>query len=535
MLKTQSLSSLNVTMEQSTSAYVGESAEICSPAKPSFWTGEVAVLIYWAAAAFVLHLALGQRYGWHPDELAMLDDSRHLAWGYPAYPPLTAFLGRVAMVLFGHSLTSFRLFAALAESGAVLMTGLIARELGARRGAQMLAAFAATPWCLLGGTAMRYSSFDYFFWVLSAYLLIRLLKSEDTRWWIPIGAVIGLGLMTKYTMCFFATALITSMLVTRARRFLVTRHFWYGVAVAFLIFLPNLLWQMRHHFISLAFLHFIHQRDVASGRTMKFVHDQWQLTLLGMPLWLAGLYFYLFSRAGARFRNLGIMYFVLLAVFMMAKSRGYYLVPSYPMLYAAGSVLGEQIIAAFGRRTWSVVARVGVRIIAWAALTVDVVFAGALFLPLAPINTHWGKVVMMINEDFREELGWQELTETVAKIRDAMPEQDRARLGILAMNYGEAGAMSLYGRQFGLPRVISGVDSFWQRGYGNPAPETLIVLGASGSFVNSRFAGCQVSGHPRNRYRMPNSENQLHKDIFVCHGLLNQSWPEFWNTFQSFE
>jgi hypothetical protein len=140
-----------------------------------------------------------------------------------------------------------------------------------------------------------------------------------------------------------------------------------------------------------------------------------------------------------------------------------------------------------------------------------------------------------MNEDFREELGWQELTETVAKIRDTMPEQDRAHLGILAMNYGEAGAMSLYGPQYGLPRVISGVDSFWQRGYGNYAPDTLIVLGASRSFVDSRFGECQVSGHPRNRYRMPNSENQLHKDIFVCHGLLNRSWPDFWKTFQSFE
>jgi hypothetical protein len=520
---------------QSVPAYAGQSAKICAPVRQSVWNSEVAILVYWATATLILHLALGQRYGWHPDELAMLDDSRHLAWGYPAYPPLTAFLGRIALLLLGHSLTSYRFFAALVEGGSVLMAGLIARELGARRGAQMLAAFAATPWCLLGGTAMRYSSFDYFFWVLSAYLLVRLLKSEDTRWWIPIGAVIGLGLMTKYTMLFFATGLILSMLATRARRFLATRHFGYGVAVAFLIFLPNLLWQLQHHFISLDFLHFIHQRDVASGRTMRFLHDQWQLTLLGMPLWIAGLYFYLFSRAGARFRNLGIMYIVLFAIFMTAKSRGYYLVPSYPMLYGAGSVLGEQAIAAFGRRTWAVVTRVGVRVIAWAALTADVAFAGALFLPLAPINTHWGKVVMMMNEDFREELGWQELTETVAKIRDTMPEQDRAHLGILAMNYGEAGAMSLYGPQYGLPRVISGVDSFWQRGYGNYAPDTLIVLGASRSFVDSRFGECQVSGHPRNRYRMPNSENQLHKDIFVCHGLLNRSWPDFWKTFQSFE
>jgi Dolichyl-phosphate-mannose-protein mannosyltransferase len=515
--------------------YVMPGSEPGSPARSSIWFSDVAVLIYMTAAVFIVHLLFGKRYGFHPDELATLDDSRHLAWGYPAYPPLTPFLGRVSLILFGVSPLSFRVFAALAADLPILLTGLMARELGARRGAQMLAAIAAVPWCLLGGTAMKYSSFDYLFWVLAAYFVIRLLKSEDPRWWIAIGASIGLGLMAKYTMFFFATGLIVSLLGTRARRYFLTRHFWYGVAVALLIFLPNLIWQIRHDFVSLAFLRFIHERDVSSGRTLRFLRDQWQLTLFALPLWATGIWFYLFARKAALFRMVAVMYVVPLVLFLFAKSRGYYLLPAYPMLYAAGSVWGEQALASLGRGIWATLGRVAARALAWAALALNIAIACLVLVPVAPLHSKWGRTALVLNEDFREELGWPELVETVARIRDSMPEPARPRLGVLAMNYGEAGALSLYGPQYGLPRVISGVDSFWQRGYGDPAPEALIIVGATREFVDSRFAGCQVRARTWNRYRVPNRETQDHPDIFVCQGLLHQSWPEFWKSFQYFE
>ncbi len=136
-----------------------------------------------------------------------------------------------------------------------------------------------------------------------------------------------------------------------------------------------------------------------------------------------------------------------------------------------------------------------------------------------------------IQGDYREELGWEELTQTVAQIRYALPAEDRARLGILAGNYGEAGAINLYGDGYGLPRAISGINSFWQRGYGNPPPETLIVVGISRRFLEKNFASCQLAGHTWNRFGVENEETSDHPDIFVCRGL-RQSWPEFWKDFQ---
>jgi Dolichyl-phosphate-mannose-protein mannosyltransferase len=145
----------------------------------SIWSGDTAILIYIALATVIVHIITGGRYGFHRDELATLDDARHLAWGYIAYPPITPFFGRLSLTLFGTSLTGFRFFAALAESGAVVLAGLMAREMGARRNAQLVAALAAVPYCLSGGALMQYVSFDYFFWVLAAYFTVRLLKSND--------------------------------------------------------------------------------------------------------------------------------------------------------------------------------------------------------------------------------------------------------------------------------------------------------------------------------------------------------------------
>jgi hypothetical protein len=499
-----------------------------SPLSPSLsvWSSDAAILIYFAAGTVAVQLLSGGRYGFHRDELATLDDARHLAWGYVAYPPITPFLGRIALTLFGTSLIGFRFFAALAQAIAVVLTGLMARQLGGGRGAQLVAGAAAVPFCLASGALMQYVAFDYLFWVLTAYFVVRLLKSEDPRWWVAIGCTIGLGMMTKYTMGFFVLGIVAGVLVTKNRRHLISKWLWIGVGLSVLVFLPNLIWQIQHHFISLDFLRHIHERDVRIGRTKGFVPDQLKLTLLALPLWIAGLYFYLVSKQGGRFRMLGWMYVVPFVLFITAKGRGYYLAAAYPMLYAAGSTWGEQRLRALGR-----VLTVSVRALVRTALAADIILAAAIVIPPAPVNSALWKFASKNNGDLLEELGWPELVQAVAQIRDSLPENDRAHLGILAANYGEAGAINLYGFRYGLPQAISGINSFWYRGYGDPPPETLIVLGLSRGFVEQNFSSCEIAGHTPNPYGIENEETRDHPDIFVCRGL-RQTWPDFWNDFQ---
>jgi hypothetical protein len=493
----------------------------------SIWSRDLAILVYMALGTVLVHALTGNRYGFQRDELATLDDARHLAWGYVAYPPVTPFFGRLSLLLFGTSLAGFRFFAGLAQATAVVLTGLMARELGGNRGAQLVAAAAGIPFCLGGGALMQYVSFDYLFWTLTAYFVVRLLKSDDARWWVAIGSAIGLGMLSKYTMVFFVTGLTAGVLLTQTRRHLASKWLWLGIAAAVLIFLPNLIWQSQHGFVSLDFLRHIHERDVGMGRTRHFLPEQLELTLAAFPLWIAGLYFCFFSPAGRRYRLLGWMYVVPLLLFVVAQGRAYYLAGAYPMLYAAGAVWGESWLASLRRPS----AR-AVRAIV-SVLIADMFVAAAITLPIAPVNSTWWKAAIKLNGDFPEEIGWPELVETVAKIRDSVPQEDRARLGILGTNYGEAGAINLYGPRYGLPSAISGVNSFWERGYGNPPPETLIVIGLSRRYLETKFASCEVAGHTWNRFGVLNEETRDHPDIFACRHL-RQSWPEFWKNFRYF-
>ena len=183
----------------------------------SFWNSDLVLLIGIALATVVVHWITGGRYGFHRDELATLEDARHLDWGFVAYPPVTPFFGRLSLFLFGTSLAGFRFFAAVAEAAAVLLTGLMAKELGGGRGAVLVAAFATIPFCLGGGALMQYVSFDYLFWVMTAYFVLRMLKSDDARWWLAIGAALGLGMETKWTMGFLALGVVAGVVLTDAR------------------------------------------------------------------------------------------------------------------------------------------------------------------------------------------------------------------------------------------------------------------------------------------------------------------------------
>lgn len=495
-----------------------------------FWQDtDFRILALLALSKVLVHTFTNGQYGFHRDELATIDDAGYLAWGYVAYPPMTPFVARMALELFGPSLVGVRFFAALAQGVALALGGMMARELGGKRPAQIVAALAVAiaPVSLSAGALFQYVSFDYLWWVLAAYLMIRLLKSEDPRWWLMIGAAIGLGMMTKYTMIFLVAGIIGGVLLTPARRYLRSPWLWGGVALSLLIFLPNLIWQVQHDFISLDFLRHIHARDVRIGRTDSFLTDQLLVANpFTVPLWIAGLFYLFVAPDGKRYRLIGWMSVVPFVLFFATKGRGYYTAPAYPMLLAAGAVLGEGSIDSLSAG-WARLARV----IVWSALTVGGVIAVVAILPIAPVKSPWWNAVNKGNDSFREEIGWPELVETVAGVRASLPAEERAHAGILAGNYGEAGAINLYGPAYGLPKSISGINSYWLRGYGDPPPQTLIVVGLSRDFLELNFESCELAGHIANRYGVKNEETTEHPDIFVCRRL-RIPWAEFWKHFR---
>jgi hypothetical protein len=481
-----------------------------------------------AAVVALVHVLTNGRYGFHRDELQVLSDARHLDWGFVPYPPLTPFVERVGLSIFGLSLVGLRLFSVIAQALAIFFTGLMARELGGAQLAQTTAALAIalSPLPLFEGTEFQYTTFDYLWWVLIAYFVIRLLKTENPRWWLAIGATIGVGFLTKYTMGFYLAGILGGVLLTRARRYLGSAWFWGGMALGLVICLPNLVWQVRHGFISLHFLQHIHARDVGEGRADGFLSQQFWLctNVFAVPLWIAGLLSYLRDR---RYRMLAWMYLIPLALFIAGKGRSYYLAGAYPMLIAIGGVAGERWVGSRAK-----VPRRAVEVVFFAGLVAGGLYVSAIVLPLAP-SGRLMKFALENNGDLREEIGWDELVKTVAGIRDSLPAGQRANVGIVVRNYGEAGAIEILGPAYHLPPPISGTNSAWLRGYPEPPPTTLIVLGTSLENAERRYSGCRVAGHNGNSLGIENEESRDHPDIFVC-GPPRLPWPEFWKDFQAF-
>jgi hypothetical protein len=488
------------------------------------WAGLLAI----AGAVTLLHLLTNGRYGFHRDELQFLSDARHMDWGFVAYPPFTPAVERISMALFGLSLVGLRLASVLTQAAAIVATGLMARELGGRDLAQIAAALAVafSPLPMFEGTEFQYSTFDYLWWTLIGLFIIRLLRSGNPRWWMAIGATVGVGLLTKYSIVFLIAGILAGVVLSEARRFLKSPWFYASILLAFLICLPNFLWQVRHQFISYDFLQHIHMRDVGQGRADGFLAGQFRINvnLVAAPLWIAGLIAFFRSR---RYRMLGWVFVVTVALFYFAKGRDYYTAGAYPMLLAMGAATAEgwlRTLPIWGRRTAE-----GIYFAAFAACAAYII---AVAVPLA-LSGPLRDFALKHNGDLREEIGWNELVKTVASIRDSLPAEQRASLGITDGNYGEHGAIEILGPAYGLPAPIGTTNSAWLRGYPTPPPTTLIVLGLSQEDANALFTNCRLAGHNGNAEGVRNEESVDHPDIFVC-GPPRMSWPELWAQNKSF-
>ncbi len=491
---------------------------------------DVAVLIGIAAIFAIGHIATNGRYGFHRDELQFLSDARHLDWGFVAYPPMTPFLEHIGLSLFGLSLVGLRMFSVAAQAIVIVVSGLMARDLGGGRLAlaQVTTALAVglSPLPLFEATEFQYTSFAFLWYALIAWFTIKLLKTENPRWWLAIGAAVGLGLLTKYSITFYIAGILVGLVVTRARKYFVSPWFWGGIGLALLIFLPNLIWLAHHDFISYTFLQHIHKRDVGEGRAAGYLTGQFWLNanLVAAPVWIVGLFAYLLDR---RYRMIALMYLVPLTIFWVSKGRFYYVAEAYPMLLAMGAVSAERWLSRRAKIT-----RLSTEAVFFAGLFACGAYVCAIIVPLAPSGP-LRDFALSKNGDLREEIGWDEMVKTVAGIRDSLPHSEQTSLGILVGNYGERGAIEMLGPAYRLPSPISITNSGWLVGYPKEPPSTVILIGMSQEFADREFTACRVAGHNGNSLGVKNEESESRPEIFVC-GPLRETWPEFWKDHQWF-
>lgn len=486
-----------------------------------------------AGVAVALQLATSGRYGYFRDTLYYIACSHHPAWGYVDQPPLIVGLFWLARHTIGTSLFALAAVAAAAEAGLAILTAAVAREMGGGRFAQMLSALACAcvPVYLVEGHQLSMNSFEPLLWTACGFVLLRLINAGDERLWLWFGVLAGLGMENKYSIGVFAVGVVAGVLLTRERRALAQKWIWLGGLIALLIFLPNLVWNVQHHWPFIELMRNIRAsgRNVVLGPAAYWVAQAVMVSPVNLLLWAPGLAWLLLGREG-KYRPLGWTFLVTAGIFMALRGKDYYTAPIYPMLLAAGAAAWEGIAAA--RRPWLRRALPAALLVATAPLL-------PVVIPLLPLPTYLAyqrrfhlrakpseksHAASPLPQYYSDELGWRQMTAETARVYFALPPAVRAKTAIFGENYGEAAAIDFFGPRYGLPAAISAHQSYYLWGPRGYSGESMIVLWGSRADLLRYYQNVTQVGEKSRPYALERGP------IWLCenprgHWTLSQIWP----------
>ena len=475
------------------------------------------------AAVFAVLMALSTRYGFHRDELYFLACARHLQASYVDQPVLTPLLGWVSLKLFGMSLAGLHLWPALAAWATVVVAGLTARELGGGRRAQLVAAVAtaAMPALLAAGHLFGPTAFDLLAWAGLALVVIRIGRTGDVRWWLAAGVVLGLGLANKHSVGFFAVAVFIGALLSGGRRLVLNRWFAAGAVIALAFTVPDIWWQAQHQWATIAMTRALARENGGLGNIGSWVIGQLIMAAVTLIwVWLTGLR-WLWRSGWPLWRALAWAY-GLLFVFFAVTTGGkiYYLAGAYIYLLAAGAVAIDGWLSAQPGRLR--------RLMTGTAVSLAV--ALPLVLPVLPAaDTGW---TAPVNQVPTESVGWPQLVGTVRAAWASLPARQRAGTVIFTSNYGEASAINELGRGTGLPEAVSGHNTYWWWGPGNPRARTVLAVmpgpvdgGGQIAYLRQFFSSVRAVATLRNPDGLHNQEWGGH--VFLCTGP-HEPWGRLW-------
>ncbi len=469
-----------------------------------------------AGLMVVVLLALSGAYGFHRDEMYFIVAGRHPAFGYPDQPLLTPLLSAASVALFGLSPTAIRVLPALAMGFVVILTALMARDLGGSRRAQLLAAVTvALSGYLAAGHLDATATYELLFGALILRLLVKLLADGDRRLWLAVGVTAGIGLQNKDTLLLLCGGLVAGLVLARRWDVLRSSWAWAAAAIALLVWAPNLAWQATHGWPQLTMAHVI-AGDAAANRA-QLLPILWLFTgPLLFALTITGWAWMLRARAAAPWRAIPFAAVVVLVLVVVSGGKGYYAVGIAPPFMAAGALLLDRWLARGRRRLRAVT------FIAAAALSGGLV--ALLTLPVLPVATFASTSLPSSVPTSAEQIGWPQLVTQVQQVVATLPAQQRAHAVILTNNYGEAAALELLGR--GLPPVYSGHNGFW---YWGPPPTGRTVVVHVGDWTpadwSPYFVGCRTVAHIDNGLGINNQEQG--QAISVCKGL-REPWAAIW-------
>jgi hypothetical protein len=498
-------------------------------------TGMLAVLAI-SAFSFALHMIFNNRYGYFRDEFDYIICGRHLAWGYVDQPPLVPVLSRMFIGVFGESLRAVRLMPVLAVSATIIVSGLIARELGGKRFAVILTALSVliAPIYLSNASLLTSNCLEPLLWMGCAYFAL-LAVQRNPRYWLWFGVVAGIGMQEKYSIAVFGFGIVVGLLLTAQRRVFLDKWIWIGGSAAFLIFLPNLLWNVAHDWPFVQLMHNIKAdgRDVVLSPWDYFSQQMLLVHPVNAIFWVTGVIALLVAARFRPYRFLGFAYLVAFTTFVVLKGKNYYLGPIYPVYLAAGAIVIDSAIDRL-RQGWR-----------WLkpALAIIVLAAGAYFAPLVvpvlPVDSFLDYMTKLpikvprtersharaaLPQHYADQYGWNEVVTGVAGAWNRIPEADRADCGIFAQDYGQAGAIDFLGRKSGLPQSLSGHQTWWLWGPRQYSGNCMIVLDDDQETLQKIWNNVEYVGRtPDNPYAL---ERNL--TIFICRGFKQGTLTELW-------
>jgi hypothetical protein len=492
----------------------------------------IKLAIQLGATVYTTHLG----YGYFRDEFYYILCGRFLDWGYVDQSPMVAVQARLATILFGKSLFGLRMFSAMAGAVRVLLTGLIAWSLGGRRAAQFLAMLCViiAP-CYVGGDGyLSMNSFESIFWMGCILVVILIERGASPQWWLLVGILGGLGVENKPSMTFFLVALVLGLLLTPQRKLMANRWFVGAIGLTILLALPNLLWQIHHHWPTWEFLHNgqIENKNVKVGPVGFVIEQILTLHPLNVLVWGTGLVWLLLASRSKSYRWIAATYLICLAIMIALHAKDYYLVPIYPMLFAAGGLAWEGTAANSPARIWRI-----------SVLATVLIVTAALIFPMAsPVlpPAQWLRYTKALHlrseqqenqatgplpQFYADRFGWQELANEVTRIYNSLSPEDKAKAGIYCSNYGEASSINFLTQ--GLPFAVSGQNNYYLWGPHGYSGEVMIIInGASLEEMHQNYDSVEIAGEMDNPYSMPYER----RHIYLARGRkgnFSADWPNF--------
>jgi len=489
-----------------------------------------------AVASLLVASALGDHY--FRDEFYYLACTHRMDWGYVDQPPLSIGVLWLVRQAAGESLLTLRVATALIAAASVALTGSIARRLGATTLGASLAMLAAglAPALLAAGSFYSMNVLDVLFWTMAARVFMAVLDRPTLGRWILFGIVLGLALENKISVLWLGGGLAAGLVLTSARRHLLTPGPWIAGLVAAVLFAPHVAWQVAHGWPTLEFIRNASAQKMQANSPIGFLIDQvMNMNPLLLPLWLTGLMFLLFARNGAPYRALGISFLAVASILVLNRtSRSGYLSPAYPMLFAAGGVVAERVLRWRALQVLALLAVVGACALsaplALPLLSVDRYVQYSRALGIAP-STEEKKDLGRLPQFFADRQGWDRFVDQVAAAFDTLTPDERRTAAVLVGNYGEAGAIELLGRSRGLV-AISGHNNYWLWGPQGRTGDVLLVISRSRERQAQRFTSVTDAGEIDCGDCMP-YENHLR--IFVGRGMRPPSLPARWAEFKHYE